>query len=159
MKTIFRIVFIIILLGFAASLYASSDSASSVNQVVEATSHDIFKNPPPIYAVIPFVLLLLMISTGPLFYKHFWERNYPKISIALGLIVVIYYLIIRNDTKSLVHTLEEYLSFIALLTSLFVASGGILIKIDKRATPIANTILLLFGAVISNFIGTTGASM
>jgi len=55
--------------------------------------------------------------------------------------------------------LVEYLSFIALLGSLFVASGGILIKVDKKATPIANTLFLLLGAVISNVIGTTGASM
>jgi Na+/H+ antiporter NhaD/arsenite permease-like protein len=57
------------------------------------------------------------------------------------------------------HTLAEYLSFIALLSSLFIASGGILIKIDKASTPMLNVGILLFGAVIANVIGTTGASM
>ncbi|MEQ8712783.1 MAG: sodium:proton antiporter, partial [Cyclobacteriaceae bacterium] len=33
------------------------------------------------------------------------------------------------------------------------------INVDKKATPITNVILLLVGAVISNVIGTTGASM
>lgn len=114
---------------------------------------------PEVYMVIPFVILLLMIATGPLFYKHFWERNYPKISIVLGSVVVIYYLAVLNNHYSLLHTLTEYISFIALLSSLFVASGGILIKVDRESTPMANVIFLLVGAVISNIIGTTGASM
>lgn len=114
---------------------------------------------PPTYTVIPFVLLLLLIATGPLFFHHFWEHHYPKISIALGAIIVVYYLAVLHDSLSLLHSLAEYLSFIALLASLFVASGGILIKVDKPATPMLNTLLLLFGAVIANVIGTTGASM
>ncbi len=114
---------------------------------------------PPIYMVIPFMLLLLMIATGPLFYKHIWERHYPKISILLGVIVAVYYLVYLKDYHSLMHTLAEYISFIALLASLFVASGGIHIKVDRKSTPFANVIFLLFGAIISNIIGTTGASM
>lgn len=109
--------------------------------------------------VLPFVILLLMIATGPLFYHHFWERNYPKISIFLGSITVLYYLVILNDSYSLLHTAHEYISFIALLSSLFVATGGILIKVDRKATPLLNVIILLFGSVIANIIGTTGASM
>jgi len=111
------------------------------------------------YIVLPFVALLLMIATGPLFYHHFWEKHYPKVAIFLGLITILFYLIVLNDTHSLLHTLAEYLSFIALLASLFVASGGILIKVDRKATPMLNILLLLFGSVIANIIGTTGASM
>ena len=114
---------------------------------------------PETYMVIPFVILLLMIATGPLFYHHFWEHHYPKIAIFLGLITTTYYLLILGDTHSLLHTLAEYLAFIALLASLFVASGGILIKVDKKSTPMVNVMILLFGAVIANIIGTTGASM
>lgn len=111
------------------------------------------------YMVFPFVALLLMIATGPLLYHHFWEKNYPKIAVFMGLITVTFYLTVLHDTKSLMHTLEEYLSFIALLASLFVASGGIMIKVDRKATPMLNIALLLFGSLIANVIGTTGASM
>ncbi len=114
---------------------------------------------PETYTVIPFILLLLLIATGPLFFHHFWEHHYPKIAMLLGLTVVIYYLAVMHDTHSLLHTLAEYLSFIALLSSLFVASGGILIKVDKKSTPMLNAVILFFGAVIANIIGTTGASM
>ncbi|MCF8241500.1 MAG: sodium:proton antiporter [Melioribacteraceae bacterium] len=111
------------------------------------------------YMVLPFVALLLMIATGPLFYHHFWEKHYPKIAIAMGVITVTFYIVVLHDTVSLMHTLAEYLSFIALLASLFVASGGILIKVDKKATPMLNVLILIFGSIIANVIGTTGASM
>jgi len=114
---------------------------------------------PDTFMVIPFVVLLLLIATGPLFFHHFWEHNYPKIAIFLGAITIAYYIFVMGDTHSLLHTLAEYLAFIALLASLFVASGGILIKVDKKSTPMLNVSILFFGAVIANVIGTTGASM
>ena len=114
---------------------------------------------PPIWLVIPFAALLLAIATGPLFYPHFWHHHYPKIAVALGLLVAAYYLLVLGDGIPILHAAEEYFAFIALLGSLYVASGCILIKTDFAGTPRANTILLLVGAVLSNFIGTTGASM
>ena len=111
------------------------------------------------WAVIPFVVLLLMIATGPLFYEHFWHSNYPLISVILSVGVVAYYLLWLGDTTHPLHALAEYVQFISLLASLYIASGGIMIEIDKEATPRANVILLLVGAILSNFIGTTGASM
>lgn len=114
---------------------------------------------PAAWSVIPFILLLVMIATGPLFYAHFWHKHYPAISVALGALVVIYYFFVLHDEHHPVHTLVEYISFISLLTTLFVASGGILISVDKEGTPPVNCALLLAGAVIANIIGTTGASM
>lgn len=129
------------------------------NIIFAGTGADVSDKVPDILIVIPFVILLLMIATGPIFYHHFWEHHYPKISIGLGLITVFYYIFALKDFYSLNHTLIEYISFIALLSSLYMAAGGILIKIDKKATPLFNTLLLLFGAVVANLIGTTGASM
>jgi Na+/H+ antiporter NhaD/arsenite permease-like protein len=65
----------------------------------------------------------------------------------------------RNGLHVLEHTVEEYLSFIALISSLFVVSGGILIKIERKGNPFINAVLLFLGALIANIIGTTGASM
>ena len=111
------------------------------------------------WAVVPFVLLLLMIATGPLFYEHFWHKNYPVIAIVLAILVVSYYVFVLHNTHSPVHSLAEYVQFISLLASLYVASGGIVINVDKKSTPFVNTGILIFGAVIANIIGTTGASM
>ncbi len=113
----------------------------------------------PGWTVLPFVILLLMIATGPLFYEHFWHKNYPIVAVALAALVVLYYLLVLHNTHGPVHALAEYVQFIALLASLYIASGGIMIDIDKKSTPAANVILLLVGAVVSNLIGTTGASM
>ncbi|MEP2771176.1 MAG: sodium:proton antiporter [Fulvivirga sp.] len=113
----------------------------------------------PGWTVLPFVILLLMIATGPLFYEHFWHKNYPIVAVALAALVVLYYLLVLHNTHGPVHALAEYVQFIALLASLYIASGGIMIDIDKKATPAANVLLLLIGAVVSNLIGTTGASM
>ncbi len=135
------------------------ESHSAVDRLVNTAAGSGVNALPNPLMVIPFILLLLMIATGPLFYKHFWENHYPKISILLGLVVVVYYIFFLNNYESLLHTLTEYISFIALLSSLFVASGGILIKVDKKSTPLMNVLFLLFGAFISNIIGTTGASM
>jgi Na+/H+ antiporter NhaD/arsenite permease-like protein len=157
-------ILIFTLLLFVISSYAGSDlrayqndvQVQNVTQVGESHSESSI---PPIFMIIPFVLLLAMIATGPLFYAHFWEKNYPKVAIFLGLIVVVYYMAIMNNFEILKHTLAEYLSFIALLGSLFVASGGILLRVDKKATPFLNVVILFIGAVIANIIGTTGASM
>lgn len=155
-KKIFATISLLII--FSALAIASPENTQTNSDSVNTALKSAHTLPTP-WMVIPFVLLLLMIATGPIFYKHFWHHHYPKVAVLLGLFTAGYYLAVLNDTHSLMHTLAEYISFIALLASLFVASGGILIKVDKKATPMLNVLFLLFGAVISNFIGTTGASM
>ncbi|MCP4520569.1 MAG: citrate transporter [Cytophagales bacterium] len=110
------------------------------------------------WSVIPFVVLLLMIATGPLFFEHFWHHYYPVVAVVLASLVIGYYLY-RGDSGSVIHSLAEYIQFIALLAGLFMASGGILINVDKKGKPMTNVVLLIIGAVLSNLIGTTGASM
>jgi Na+/H+ antiporter NhaD/arsenite permease-like protein len=143
--------------SFAADASLTENNITNTIVVSEdgETDHEL----PSPFMVLPFIVLLAMIATGPLFYHHFWEKNYPKIAMVLGTVTVVYYMLVLNDIHSLHHTAAEYLSFIALLASLFVASGGILIKVDKKSTTVFNSSILLFGAVIANIIGTTGASM
>jgi len=148
---------------FAAWQNANAAGSISASDTLAVTSSNENIHPeenlPSVFMVLPFIILLVMIATGPLFYHHFWEKYYPLIAILLGLVTVFYYLFFLKNTHSLLHTAAEYLSFIALLSSLFVASGGILIRVDKKATPWLNAGILLFGSVIANVIGTTGASM
>ena len=162
LKTIIPVlIFFAILLILSQNIYAHEivDKTVSDTLSVETTEASLQHELPQAFMVVPFIILLLMIATGPLFYKHFWENHYPKVSVFLGAIVALYYIFYLNNYHSLTHTLAEYISFIALLSSLFVASGGILIRVDKKSTPFVNVIFLLIGAVISNVIGTTGASM
>jgi Na+/H+ antiporter NhaD/arsenite permease-like protein len=117
----------------------------------------------PLWLCIPFALLLLLIAIMPLTphkLKHLWERFYPLVSIALGLSIALHYVFrIDGGGGTLAHTMHEYFSFMALIGSLYVVSGGIHIRVAGELTPVGNVIYLLVGAVLANFIGTTGASM
>ncbi len=114
---------------------------------------------PPLWLVLPFVALLLMIATGPLFYMHHWHHHYPKYALGFAAFVTLFYLVVLKDGTSMLHALQEYLSFIALVASLFVAASGIFLKVNARGTPLVNVGLLSIGAVIANLIATTGAAM
>lgn len=114
---------------------------------------------PPFGMVLPFALLLLCIALMPLFAAHFWEHHYPKVAVGLGLVTAAYYVFVQHDWHPLHHAANEYVSFMALVGSLFVISGGINIRVKGEATPVVNTVFLLVGAVLANVIGTTGASM
>jgi len=109
--------------------------------------------------ILPFVAMLLAIAILPLVNKHHWEACYHYWALALGSISVGYYLFSGAGLGRLGHTAHEYVSFLALVGSLFVVAGGIHIKVKGEAKPIVNVLFLLFGAIISNIIGTTGASM
>jgi Na+/H+ antiporter NhaD/arsenite permease-like protein len=115
----------------------------------------------PIHAAMmaPFFLLLLSIAIMPFISGRWWGKNYPLISISLGAIAVVYYFFILNNGARIIHAAREYVSFIALIGSLYIISGGIHIRIKGRSTPKANAILLAIGAVLANLFGTTGASM
>jgi len=111
----------------------------------------------------PFGLLLLLIAAMPLTpprVKHVWDRFYPLVPLGLAAVVAAYYLAkVPGGGAELRHTLGDYLAFICLVGSLFVVAGGIHLKVKGEATPLANVVFLLLGAVIANVIGTTGASM
>lgn len=115
--------------------------------------------PVSVWLALPFVLLLAAIALAPFIARHWWERNYPWVAFGLGAVVVLAYAFVVRNTPRLLHTSYEYVSFISLIGSLFVVSGGIQIRIRGTATPVENVTLLAFGAFLSNFIGTTGASM
>ena len=103
--------------------------------------------------------MLLSIAIIPLAFCKWWSSNLNKgiIAFILGLPVIIY--VLNVQSSELIVILKDYLSFIILLGSLYIISGGIHIKSSLAGTPLLNTIMLTIGAVLANFIGTTGASM
>ncbi|HTL30904.1 MAG TPA: sodium:proton antiporter [Tepidisphaeraceae bacterium] len=109
--------------------------------------------------LLPFVAMLGCIALMPFINKHWWEKHYPKVSLGLALLAAVYYFVWAPSVAPWVRYMEEYASFIILLASLYVVSGGILIRITRKATPLANCALLLIGGVAANIFGTTGASM
>ena len=143
---------------------------------------------PPIWTVVPFVLLLLAIAVLPLIpaVEHWWESNLSRFIVAIGLALValVYYAVLHQSaieghwpahhtvlpTDGMVQTdfvrtilanaiLNEFIPFIVLLFSLFTISGGIRITGDLQAHPMTNASFLAVGGLLASFIGTTGAAM
>jgi len=102
---------------------------------------------------------LAAIALAPLCFADWWHKHYPKVAYAVGAVTLAYYLIGLNAYVRVGHTAIEYASFIMLIGSLFVVSGGIHINVKGEATPLANVVFLFIGAVVANLFGTTGASM
>ncbi len=137
---------------------------------------------PPVYAVLPFVALLLGIALLPLSYKtaHWWEKNSSKlmVSAACGVMTFVFYSLLYGSgvhdhgthelsaagVPAAVTVLKnailvEYVPFMVLLFSLYVISGGINIVGRMRGTPRTNATFLLIGSLLASLIGTTGAAM
>lgn len=141
-----------------SSLSATEEGVTPDVVVITTDDHGAHSLPPS-WLAIPFIVLLLMIASGPLLYAHFWHRHYPKVAVGFALLVMGYYALVLHDFIRPVEALMEYVQFIALIAALYMASGGILIEVNRQATPLSNLALLFLGAVIANLIGTTGASM
>jgi len=134
---------------------------------------------PSLVSAIPFAILLLCVALLPLFHgtHHWWERNRNKllISVALGLLTLLYYQFRQSGFLHDGHhsepgfgavlavlqvaLLKDYVPFMAMLFSLYTISGGIRWEIRMKPTPMVNGTLLLVGTLLASFIGTTGASM
>lgn len=115
-------------------------------------------DPNPLFT-LPFVALLLCIALLPFFLQRHWERHYHLISAGLGAIAVGYYVFGLHAGGEMLGVGADYGSFMVVIGSLFVVSGGIHIRVKGEATPSINCLYLLIGAVLANLIGTTGASM
>lgn len=143
---------------------------------------------PPLWTIVPFVLLLGAIATFPLMHKteHWWESNLHRFYVAagLGLITLCYYAFLHRApvdvhwpshsvapvAESGIQTgfvkavlinalLSEYVPFIVLLFSLYTIAGGIRIEGDLRADSVTNAAIMAIGGGLASFIGTTGAAM
>jgi Na+/H+ antiporter NhaD/arsenite permease-like protein len=112
---------------------------------------------------VPFAGLLLSIALMPLLMPAFWHHHFGKVAAAWTLAFFIPFAVMFGPSVagiSLVHALvAEYIPFIILLTALFTVAGGIFIRGNLHGSPGLNAGLLLIGAVLASFMGTTGASM
>jgi Na+/H+ antiporter NhaD/arsenite permease-like protein len=120
----------------------------------------------PVWSIAPFVGLLLAIAVLPLVAGHWWHRNRNKAIVAtvFGIPVAVYLVCFQLATgqpavRALAHEVAQYVSFIILLGSLYIVSGGIVLSGDIQARPVTNTAFLAFGAVLASLIGTTGSSV
>ena len=115
----------------------------------------------PVFALIPFVVMLLCIAIGPLVAEHWWENNRNKLIVSLILgVPTAAWLCMNGMSGDLIHQMVfDYVPFIILLTALFTVTGGIHIGGNLAAKPVVNTAFLGIGYLLASIMGTTGAAM
>ncbi|MDH3797764.1 MAG: sodium:proton antiporter, partial [Desulfobacterales bacterium] len=92
----------------------------------------------------------------------FWHHHFGKISAFWSASLAIPFLIAFKGAAlyEILHIiLADYVPFIILLWSLYTVSGGILLRGTLRGTPIVNVTILIIGALLASWMGTTGAAM
>ncbi len=171
----------------AAEGQATADGAHQDSPPGSSAANHSGVSAPPIWTVIPFILLLGAIAVLPLISatEHWWEHNRNRFLVAAGLatVTMVYYLLLHHGgidghwpTHHTVDAAEglnwhlawtifangilnEFIPFIVLLFSLYVISGGIRIEGDLQANPLTNASFMGVGGFLASFIGTTGAAM
>jgi len=116
----------------------------------------------PLWSCIPFACMLLSIALFPLVAPNFWHHHFGKISAFWAASLGIPFLVAFKGTAiyEILHIiLADYVPFIILLWALYTVSGGILLRGSLRGTPIVNTVILIIGAILASWMGTTGAAM
>jgi Na+/H+ antiporter NhaD/arsenite permease-like protein len=112
---------------------------------------------------LPFIGLLLSIAVGPILVPRIWSRHYGKIAAAWSALTVLAIAVVFGPATGLDAFMRamllDYMSFIALLFSLYVVAGGILVTGNLHGTPAGNTGMLLLGTALASLVGTTGAAM
>ncbi len=115
------------------------------------------------WSIVPFVGMLLSIAIIPLARPHWWETHQLHVSIFWSLLFCIPFVAFFGGHVLYENLLEaillDYVPFIVLLFGLFVVSGGIAIKGTIAGTTKNNMGILLLGAALASWIGTTGAAM
>ncbi len=116
----------------------------------------------PLWSCIPFACMLLSIALMPLLLPNFWHHHFGKVSAfwAAALGIPFLWVFKGGAVYEILHIiLVDYVPFIILLWSLYTVSGGILLRGSLRGTPVVNTIILILGALLASWMGTTGAAM
>lgn len=112
---------------------------------------------------IPFAGILLSIALFPFFAPHFWHHHFGKVAVfwALACGVPLCTLIdFQVGIDAIIHVLlVDYVPFIIFVGSLFIVAGGIHVRGTFVGHPAVNAAFLAVGAVLANFMGTTGAAM
>ena len=117
----------------------------------------------PLWLCIPFAGILLSIAVFPLVRAEWWEEHQPIVVAFWSVLFLVPFTVMFGPHMAIESVLEcivnDYLTFIVLLFGLFCVAGNITLEGDLAGSPRINVALLLFGTLLSSWVGTTGASM
>ena len=137
--------------------------AFSVTAMAESPAGETGTAVPSLLYCIPFAGILLCIALFPLVKPTWWEEHQAPVVLAWSLAFIVPFVIGFGAHHTAEVVLEciinDYLTFIVLLFGLFCVAGNITLEGDLAGSPRINVGLLLFGTLLSSWVGTTGASM
>jgi len=114
----------------------------------------------PQWTMVPFPALVFAIAVLPILAPRAWERrSFQGLIVALCAVPVVLHFIVAGELHEVTDAAKSYLSFVATLGALYVTSGGVQLSGDVEAKPSTNVALIVLGALLASFVGTTGASM
>jgi len=147
-----------------SSSHSGNETTAPANQCPEkiAQHSEELGKKLPLWAILPFVGILLSIAIFPLVAPLFWHHHYPKVAAFWALLFAIPFLYFYHSAamhKILDIFIVDYIPFIIMLWALFTIAGGIVLTGNLQGRPIINTLLLLVGTLMASWVGTTGASM
>lgn len=112
---------------------------------------------------VPFAGILLSIALFPLLAPHFWHHHFGKVAVFWALACAVplcAFLGVGSGLDAVIHILlVDYVPFLIFVGALFIVAGGIHVRGTFVGRPIVNAGFLALGAVLANFMGTTGAAM
>lgn len=137
--------------------------AFSVTAMAESPAGETGTAVPSLLYCIPFAGILLCIALFPLVMPTWWEDHQAPVVLAWSLAFIVPFVMGFGAHHTAEVVLEciinDYLTFIVLLFGLFCVAGNITLEGDLAGSPRINVGLLLFGTLLSSWVGTTGASM
>ena len=137
--------------------------AFSVTAMAESPAGETGTAVPSLLYCIPFAGILLCIALFPLVKPTWWEEHQAPVVLAWSLAFIVPFVIGFGAHHTAEVVLEclinDYLTFIVLLFGLFCVAGNITLEGDLAGSPRINVGLLLFGTLLSSWVGSRGASM
>lgn len=120
----------------------------------------------PWWSIIPFALLLILISFLPILAAPWWKDLAHKFLVTgiCSLPVLVFLAACSNQTNGasvslLVKSIEDFAVFLAMVGSLYIVTGGIAMVGKIEGRPWTNTLILGLGALLANLVSTVGASL
>lgn len=113
----------------------------------------------PLLQTFPFIGLLLSIALIPGIAPRWWGRWMGWVAAGWTLLLIPILGPLHWAHVATEATIDTYLPFVAVMGSLYVISGGILLRGGPGGRPLGNAALLASGALLALVMGTAGAAM
>ncbi len=111
--------------------------------------------------ILPFAVLLAGMAILPGMFPQWWRKWYAWFCLGMSILAGAWYVRRYGDgaASELSASVTTYIDFIVLLGTLFIIASGLVVRVDRPATPGLNVLVLLLAALMANIFGSMGAAV